>query len=184
MTIKLFSVKNILLGGILLFLSHGASSQNRRLINYTEISALIYTSSNLSNNSGLNGFRTRTGVSKLIDKNFGLGFALGTDNYRKPNGSNYNTLPITLNASYFLNPDLSELKLDAYGGYAVKLFSNLNKGVTAGAGISYSIPVNGGLNIGLQTGYNYQKIDFPQNFQLSESFDIGTFRLGLGITFK
>lgn len=184
MNIKLFSAKSILLACSLLMVSLNASSQNRRLINYTEIGALIYGSSSLSNNSGLNGFRTRTGVSKLLDKTIALGFALGTDNYRKTNGINYNTLPITVNVSYFLDPELSGLKLDAYGGYAVKLFNNLNKGLTAGAGISYSIPVNGGLNLGLQTGYNYQKIDFPMNFQLSQGFDIGTFRLGVGITFK
>ena len=184
MNIKLFSTKITLLACSLLVLSLNVSSQNRRLINYTEIGALVYGSSSLSNHSGMSRFRTRTGVSKLLDKNIGLGFALGTDNYRKTNGINYNTLPITLNVSYFLDPELSGLKFDAYGGYAVKLFNNLNKGLTAGAGISYSIPVNAGLNLGLQTGYNYQKIDFPQNFQLSESFDLGTFRLGLGITFK
>lgn len=177
-------MKNILLASFLLLISQSASSQNRRLINYTEISTLIYANSSLNNSSGLNGFRTRTGISKLLDENIGLGFALGTDNYRKTNGRNYNTLPITVNAFYFLEPDLSGLKLDVYGGYAVKLFNNLNRGLTAGAGISYSIPVNAGLNLGLQTGYNYQKIDFPTNFQISQSFDISTFRLGLGITFK
>ena len=184
MKIKLFTTKNIFIACCLLLLSLSASSQNRRLINYTEISALIYGNSSLSNSSGLNGFRTRTGVTKLLDKNIGLGFALGTDNYRKTNGINYNTLPITINAVYFLEPELSGLKLDAYGGYAIKFFNNLNKGLTAGLGISYSIPVNAGLDLGLQTGYNYQKIDFPTGFQIAESFDISTIRLGLGITFK
>ncbi|HQS52490.1 MAG TPA: hypothetical protein PLN99_11385, partial [Daejeonella sp.] len=59
-----------------------------------------------------------------------------------------------------------------------------SKGLTAGAGLSYSIPVNAGLNLGLQTGYNYQKIDFPPSFQISENFDMGTIRLGIGLTFK
>ena len=184
MKIKLFTAKNILLACCLLLVSISASSQNRRLINYTEISALIYANSTLTNGSGMNGFRTRTGVSKLLDENIGLGFALGTDNYRKTNGINYNTLPITIDLSYYLDPTLSGLKLDAYGGYAIKLFNNLDKGLTAGAGISYSIPVNAGLNLGLQTGYNYQKIDFSRRFQISQSFDVSTFRLGLGITFK
>lgn len=184
MKIKLFPAKNIRLACCLLLISLSASSQNRRLINYTEISALIYGNSTLINSSGLNGFRTRTGVSKLLDEHIGLGFALGTDNYRKTNGINYNTLPLTIDISYYLDPALSGLKLDAYGGYAVKLFNNFDKGLTAGAGISYSIPVNAGLSLGLQTGYNYQKIDFPKRFQISQSFDISTFRLGLGITFK
>ena len=179
-----FSVRILFTLTFILILSHSALSQKRRLINYTEISALIHGSTSLTDNSKLNGFRTRTGVSKLLDDHVGFGFALGTDNYRKANGSNYNTLPITLNASYYVNSDLSGLKLDAYGGYAVKLFNNLNKGLTAGAGISYSFPVNNGLNLGLQTGYNYQKIDFPSSFQLSQNFDIGSIRLGLGLTFK
>ena len=178
------SIRNIILFTAFFQISNSAWSQQRRLINYTEISALIHGSTSLAGNPTLNGFRTRTGITKLLNQNFGIGFALGTDNYRKSGGGNYNTLPITLNASYYIDPELSGLKLDAYGGYAVKLFNNLNRGLTAGAGISYSIPVNAGLSLGLQTGYNYQKIDFPANFQISENFDMGTIRLGLGLTFK
>jgi len=184
MNIKSFSPGILFLFTVFLLHSNSAISQQRRLINYTEISALIHGSTSLTGNPTFNGFRTRTGVTKLLNENFGIGFALGTDNYRKSGGGNYNTLPITLNASYYIDPQLSGLKLDAYGGYAVKLFNNLNRGLTAGAGISYSIPVNPGLNLGLQTGYNYQKIDFPTNFQISENFDIGSIRLGLGLTFK
>ncbi|MFA6944611.1 MAG: hypothetical protein WC220_01805 [Pedobacter sp.] len=179
-----FSARILFTLAFIFILSHSALSQKRRLINYTEISALIHGSTSLTDNSKLNGFRTRTGVSKLLDDHIGVGFALGTDNYRKTNGSNYNTLPITLNASYYVNPDLNGLKLDAYGGYAVKLFNNLSKGMTAGAGLSYSFSVNGGLNLGIQTGYNYQKIDYPAGFVLDNSFDISSIRLGLGITFK
>ena len=123
-------------------LSMSAKSQQRRLINYTEVSALIQNSTSLTDNSKFSGLRTRTGVTKLLDQHTGIGFALGTDNYRKGNGASYNTLPITLNASYYLNPDLIGLKVDIYGGYAVKLFNNLNKGLTAGAGLSYSLSVN------------------------------------------
>jgi len=177
-TAQLFFISAICL------MSLSAKSQQRRLINYTEVSALIQSSTSLTDNSKFSGFRTRTGITKLLDEHVGIGFALGTDNYRKANGANYNTLPITLNASYYLNSDLSGLKADVYGGYAVKLFNNMNKGLTAGAGLSYSFPVNKGLNIGLQTGYNYQKIDFPANFMLDNSFDIGSIRLGIGLTFK
>ncbi len=184
MNIKSFSQGILFLFVALLLLSNSALSQQRRVINYTEISALIHSSTSLIGNPTFNGFRTRTGITKLLNDNFGLGFALGSDNYRKSGGGNYNTLPITLNASYYIDPKLSGLKLDAYGGYSVKLFNNLSKGLTAGAGISYSIPVNAGLNLGIQTGYNYQKIDFPTNFQISENFDMGSIRLGLGITFK
>ncbi|MDP3469698.1 MAG: hypothetical protein Q8S11_15260 [Daejeonella sp.] len=184
MNIKSFSPGILFLFAVFLLHSNSAIAQQRRLINYTEISALIHGSTSLTGNPTFNGFRTRTGVTKLLNENFGIGFALGTDNYRKSGGGNYNTLPITLNASYYIDPQLNGLKLDAYGGYAVKLFNNLNRGLTAGAGISYSIPVNPGLNLGLQTGYNYQKIDFPTNFQVSENFDIGSIRLGLGLTFK
>ncbi len=184
MNIKSFSPQYLFLFAALILLSNTALSQPRRLINYTEISALIHGSTSLTGNPTFNGFRTRTGVTKLLNQGFGIGFALGTDNYRKSGGGNYNTLPITLNASYYIDPKLSGLKLDAYGGYAVKLFNNLSKGLTAGAGLSYSLPVNAGLNLGLQTGYNYQKIDFPASFQVSENFDMGTIRLGLGITFK
>jgi len=184
MTIKSLSLGILFLSvGCLCFNKH-ALSQKRRLVNFTEISGLIQVNSSIAENTTVNGFRTRTGVTKLLTENFGIGFALGTDNYRKSGGGNYNTLPITINASYYVDPNLSGLKLDAYGGYAVKLFNNLNKGLTAGAGISYSIPVNPGLNLGLQTGYNYQKIDFPVNFQLLENFDVGTIRLGLALTFK
>lgn len=184
MTIKSNPSNAVFLSLCLLLISNVVFSQQRRSINYTEISTLIYNNSSLTAGSAINGFRTRTGISKLLDKNFGLGLAIGTDNYRKSGGGNYNTLPLTVNASYYLDPTLNGLKLDAYGGYAVKLFNNLSKGFTAGAGISYALPINGGLNLGLQTGYNYQKIDFPTNFQLSENFNIGTLRLGLGITFK
>lgn len=159
-------------------------AQRKKVINYTEISALIHGSTSLTDNSELNGFRTRTGVSRLISENLGFGFALGTDNFKNAGGKTYNTLPLTLNASYFFNPELSGLKADLYGGYAVKLFNNLSKGLTAGAGLSYSFPVNSGLNLGIQTGYNYQKIDYPMGFVLGSSFDISSIRLGLGITFK
>lgn len=164
--------------------SQNTYSQKRRLVNYTEISALIHNSNSLNNNSKFNGFRTRTGVSKVLKDHIALGLALGTDNYRKVNGSIYNTLPITLNASYYLNSDLSGLRGDIYGGYAVKLFSNFNRGLTAGAGVSYSFPINEGLNVGLQTGYNYQEIDFPSTFITETNFNMGSIRLGLGITFK
>lgn len=184
MKMKSFCTKYLLFLTAICFLSQSAWSQKRRLINYTEISALIHNSTSLNDNSKFNGFRTRTGISKLIDDHLALGLALGTDNYRKVNANNYNTLPITINASYFFNSDLSGLKADVYGGYAVKLFSNLNKGLTAGAGISYSVPLNSGLNLGLQTGYNYQKIDFPSSFIIDNSFDIGSIRLGIGLTFK
>ncbi|HQS52491.1 MAG TPA: hypothetical protein PLN99_11390, partial [Daejeonella sp.] len=127
MNIKSFSLRSLFLFAALLLLSNSAISQQRRLINYTEISALIHGSTSLTGNPTFNGFRTRTGITKLLNENFGIGFALGTDNYRKSGGGNYNTLPITLNAAYYLDPKLSGLKLDAYGGYAVKLFNNLSK---------------------------------------------------------
>ena len=180
MKLKAFLFLFALLG----FCCSEVNAQRKKVINYTEISALIQSSTSQTGNSKLNGFRTRTGVTKLVSENFGFGFALGTDNYKNSSGRTYNTLPLTLNGSYFLDPELSGLKLDFYGGYAVKLFNNLNKGLTAGAGLSYSFPVNGGLNLGIQTGYNYQKIDYPDNFVLDNSFDIGSIRLGLGITFK
>lgn len=168
---------------ILSIISLNSYSQKRKIINYTELGGLIHSSNSLGDNSEFNGFRTRTGITRIIQDHFGLGFALGTDNYRKKNAGNYNTLPITLNAAYFFNSDLNGLKADIYGGYAVKLFDNLNRGLTAGAGLSYSIPVTPGLDLGLQTGYNYQQIDFPSRF-VQEDFNLGSFRIGLGITFK
>ncbi len=178
---KFFYYKYLLI--ILLSIFSVKSYSQRKIINYTEIGALIHSSNSIGDDSKLNGFRTRTGISRIIQEHFGLGIALGTDNYRRSNGGNYNTLPITANASYFFNSDFSGLKADVYGGYAVKLFNNLSRGLTAGAGLSYSVPVNKGLNLGLQTGYNYQQIDFPSTF-VDNGFDIGSFRLGLGITFK
>lgn len=158
-------------------------SQERKVINYTEVGALIHISNSSAAGSPVNAFRTRTGISRIIRDHFGIGFALGTDNYRRTNAGSYNTLPLTLNASYFLSPDLSGLKADVYAGYAVKLFNDFNKGLTAGGGLSYSVPVNNGLNLGIQTGYNYQEIDYPLSF-MENSFTIGTFRLGVGVTFK
>lgn len=177
-TIKILLITSILT------LSQLVHAQQKRLINYTEISALVHNSTSLSGNPTFQGFRTRTGMTKLISDHLGIGFALGTDNYRKASGASYNTVPITLNGSYFLNSDLTGLKLDIYGGYAVKLFDNFNRGLTAGAGLSYSFPVNSTFNLGLQTGYNYQKIDYPANYRLGESFDLANFRLGIGLTFK
>lgn len=180
----IFNHKHLLVLIAICLLSQSAWSQSRRIINYTEIGALIHNSTSLNDNSKFNGFRTRTGISKLLDDHIALGFALGTDNYKKASGGNYNTLPITLNTSWYMNSDLSGLKADIYGGYAVKLFSNLNRGLTGGVGLSYSFPLNSGMNLGLQTGYNYQKIDFPSSFTFDNNFDIGSIRLGLGITFK
>lgn len=165
-------------------LSQVVNAQQKRLINYTEIGALIHNSTSLGGNTTFSGFRTRTGITKLVSNHLGLGLALGTDNYRKTSGASYNTIPITINGSYFLNSDLSGLKLDVYGGYAPRLFDNLTKGMTAGAGLSYSFPVSNGLNLGLQTGYNYQKIDFPASYRLGESFNLDNIRLGIGLTFK
>lgn len=158
-------------------------SQGRKIINYTEVGGLIHLNNSLGNNSEFNAFRTRTGITRIIKGNYGLGFALGTDNYKRTDGATYNTLPITLNAAYFFNPELTGFKVDAYGGYSIKLFDNLNRGLAAGAGLSYSISVNKGLNLGVQTGYNYQEIDFPSTF-FQQSFNLGSFRIGLGITFK
>lgn len=178
-----FNYCKYLLFILLSFFSITSYSQERKIINYTEIGALLHSSNSIGGSSKFTGFRTRTGVSRIIQEHFGLGIALGTDNYRRENAGNYNTLPITANASYFFNSDFSGLKADVYGGYSVKLFNNLSRGLTAGAGISYSIPVNSGLNLGLQTGYNYQEIDFPSTF-VDSGFNIRSFRLGLGITFK
>lgn len=158
-------------------------SQDRKVVNYTEIGGLIHQSNTLGNNTEFNAFRTRTGITRIIKSNYGVGFALGTDNYKRNNGASYNTLPITINAAYFFNPDLTGFKADVYGGYSIKIFNNLNRGFTAGAGLSYSVSVNKGLNLGLQTGYNYQQIDYPANF-FQESFTLGSYRIGLGITFK
>ncbi|MGV3684678.1 MAG: hypothetical protein ACO1NS_03565 [Daejeonella sp.] len=160
-----------------------SSFSQRKIINYTEVGGLIHQSNTAGDNSKFNGFRTRTGVTRVIQEHYGLGFALGTDNYKKSSGENYNTLPLTLTAAYYFNPELTGLKADVYGGYAIKLFSNLNRGLTAGAGLSYSVAVNKGMNLGLQTGYNYQQIDFPSTF-FQESFNLGSYRIGLGITFK
>ncbi len=159
------------------------ATAQRKVINYTEAGALIHVTNSLADGSSFSAFRTRTGMTRIISEHYGLGIALGTDNYRKRNAGSYNTLPITANAAYFFNPDLHGLKADVYAGYAVRLFNNFNRGLTAGAGLSYSVPVNAGLNLGLQTGYNYQEIDFPNSF-ITQDFNIGTFRLGLGITFK
>ena len=178
---KLIPLKYLLLSGLCV-MAVGSYAQMRKVINYTEIGALIHES-NTAGTTKFNAFRTRTGITRVIANNFGVGFALGTDNYKRSGGANYNTLPITLNAAYFFKPDFTGLKVDLYGGYAVKLFNNFNRGLTAGAGISYSVPVNKGLNLGLQTGYNYQEIDFPSRF-VQQDFNLGSIRLGLGITFK
>jgi hypothetical protein len=167
----------------LLVLSAFNSYSQRKVINYTEVGGLIHQTNSQGGGSKFNAFRTRTGITRIIQQNFGLGFALGTDNYRRNDGANYNTLPITLNAAYFFNPDLTGFKADVYGGYSIKLFDNLNRGITAGAGLSYSVSVNKGMNLGLQTGYNYQEIDYPSTF-FQPSFNLGSYRIGLGITFK
>jgi hypothetical protein len=171
------------LSAIILCLSTQSSFSQKKVINYTEVGGLIHQNNTAGDNSTFNGFRTRTGFTRIIQENYGLGVALGTDNYRKSTGGNYNTFPFTLTAAYFFNPELTGLKADIYGGYAVKLFNNLNRGLTAGVGLSYSVAVNQSMNLGLQTGYNYQQIDFPSTF-FQESFNLGSYRLGLGITFK
>ncbi len=158
-------------------------SQGRKVINYTEVGGLIHLSNTFGSNAEFNAFRTRTGITRIINQNYGLGVALGTDNYKRSTGATYNTLPITLNAAYFFNPELTGFKVDAYGGYSIKLFDNLNRGLTAGAGLSYSVSVNKGMNLGVQTGYNYQQIDYPSTF-FQEGFKLNSFRIGLGITFK
>ncbi len=179
---KLFPFKYLFLT-LLCLCAFQSFSQGRKVINYTEIGGLIHQSNTFGDNAEFNAFRTRTGITRIISENYGLGLALGTDNYKRSNGATYNTLPITINAAYFFNPDLTGFKADVYGGYSIKLFDNLNRGVTAGAGLSYSVSVNKGINLGLQTGYNYQEIDFPATF-FQSSFNMGSFRIGLGITFK
>lgn len=179
---KSFSIKYLLILSFYL-ITFDSYSQARKIINHTEIGGLIHQSNTVGNNSKLNAFRTRTGITRIINENYGLGLALGTDNYKRNDGATYNTLPITLNAAYFFNPDLSGFKADVYGGYSIRIFDNLNRGLTAGVGLSYSVPVNKGLNLGLQTGYNYQEIDFPSNF-FQQSFTMGSYRIGLAVTFK
>jgi hypothetical protein len=164
-------------------LAFDSFSQGRKIINYTEAGVLLHQSNSLGTGAQFTAFRTRTGITRVIKDKLGLGFALGTDNYRRNDGANYNTLPITLNAAYFFNPDFTGFKADVYGGYSIKLFDYLNRGVTAGAGLSYSVGINRGMNLGLQTGYNYQEIDYPSTF-FQPGFNMGSYRLGLGITFK
>jgi hypothetical protein len=77
MNIKSFSLRNLFLFAALILFSNSAISQQRRLINYTEISALIHGSTSLAGSPTLNGFRTRTGITKLLNENFGIGFAIG-----------------------------------------------------------------------------------------------------------
>lgn len=169
---------------ILFLISSTAFAQGSKIINYSEVGALINSYTSLDDGSSLNAFRTRTGLSKLITDNFGLGFALGTDNYKRSNGSTFNMIPISLNASFYPNPELTGFRADVYGGYAVKIFENHSRGLMAGAGLGYGFQIGGGRSIlGIQTGYNYQEFDFPSNF-VNESFQLGTIRLGLGITFK
>lgn len=177
------SLLKFLILTVLCYTSLNSYSQGRKFVNYTEIGGLIHQSNTLGNNSEFNAFRTRTGITRIINENYGVGFALGTDNYKRNDGATFNTLPITVNAAYFFNPELTGFKADIYGGYSIKFFENLNRGLTAGAGLSYSVAVNKGLNLGLQTGYNYQEIDFSSNF-FQKPFNMGSFRIGLGITFK
>ncbi|WP_411273626.1 hypothetical protein [Daejeonella sp.] len=179
---KSFQIKFLTLP-FLCILALNSYSQGRKVVNYTEIGGLIHQSNTLGTNSEFNAFRTRSGITRVINENYGLGLALGTDNYKKNDGATFNTLPITINAAYFFNPDLTGFKADVYGGYSIKLFNNINRGITAGAGLSYSISVNNSLNLGLQTGYNYQEIDFPSGF-FKQSFTMGSYRIGLGVTFK
>lgn len=178
---KLSTTKYLLIFSLCFFVNQAYSQ--RKVINYTEIGGLINWNNSIGNNSKFNGFRARTGITRIIQEHFGLGIALGTDNYRRNTGENYNTLPITANGSYFFNSDFTGFKADIYAGYSVNVFNNFNKGLTAGAGLSYSLPVNAGMNLGLQTGYNYQEIDFPSRF-VQTKFNVGALRLGLGITFK
>lgn len=177
------SLLKFLILTLLCYTSLDSYSQGRKVINYTEIGGLIHQSNTLGNNSKFNALRTRSGITRIINENYGVGLALGTDNYKRNDGASFNTLPITVNAAYFFNPELTGFKADIYGGYSIKIFENLNRGLTAGAGLSYSVAVNKGLNLGLQTGYNYQEIDFPSNF-FQKPFNMGSFRIGLGITFK
>lgn len=179
---KLSPIKHLFIIGLCLG-SFNSFSQGRKIINYTEVGVLLHHSNSLGTTEEFTAFRTRTGITRIISENLGLGFALGTDNYKRNDGANYNTLPITVNAAYFFNPDFTGFKANVYGGYSVKLFESLNREITAGAGLSYSISVNSGMNLGLQTGYNYQEIDYPSTF-FQPSFNMGSFRLGLGITFK
>lgn len=158
-------------------------AQQSKIINYSEVGALLNSYASVDDGSTFNGFRTRTGLSKLLTNNVAVGFALGTDNYKRSNGSTYNLIPISINASLYPNSNLTGFRADVYGGYSVKLFRNHSRGLLAGAGLGYGFLVGPRTILGIQSGYNYQELEFPSDF-ISRNFQLGTFRLGVGITFK
>ncbi|MXV49583.1 hypothetical protein GS399_01250 [Pedobacter sp. HMF7647] len=183
---------------VLLFLfsvlaTANASAQRRRGYSYTEIGYLANINGSTPYGR-LNAFRISTGLGKMVTDKVSLGFAITSDSYSEGSSQSdfqdyrsrtyFNVLPITLNAAYFINPDLSGVHLDLYGGYAPAIFRSYNQGFNAGAGVAYGFRISPGFIINAQTGYNYQQLDTGGSGPASiGDANVSTIRISVGLMF-
>jgi hypothetical protein len=182
--------KQLFTTGILLFLGlvivNGQTSKS--IYNVNEIEYLIGTGTNDPNISSMNAIRIRTGIATSITQSMSLGISLGTDAYRNSNGlfgQYFNTLPVVGKLTYFKKQDFSGLNADLYSGYAIRAFSNFEKGLTLGTGIGYNFKSRKHSNFGVKTGYNFQQIAHRRfsNNQL-KNLNLHSIRLGVKFILK
>lgn len=128
-----------------------------------------------------NGNSIQTINGYFISPNFSLGLGIGLERFNSPNA---NTLPIFLDARYYLENDYNSLYGYANAGFLSKLDSSFNKGGMLGAGVGYKFFINSNKTIALMSDIGFYhrlvKIPFNNNPNTSDlilngfSFSIGT----------
>lgn len=182
-------LKIILLFITILFLNKLSFAQsNNKLIYGVDLGYLLGENSNSISNKEYNALRIKGSLSYLVKEKLAVGFSIGTDNYRekerKKFSSFYNTLPISLNGTYFLNNDLNGLFANASLGYAPKVFNNFEKGLNLGVGVGYAFTLGKATNTNLKIGYNLQKINNAQFINSTYSdLNLSSLVITIGITF-
>lgn len=128
-----------------------------------------------------NGNSIQTINGYFISPKFSLGLGIGLERFNNPNA---NTLPIFLDARYYLENDYNSLYGYTNVGFLSKFDSSFNKGGMLGAGIGYKFFINSSKTIALMSDIGYYhrlvKISFDNNPNTSDlimngfSFSIGT----------
>ncbi len=190
---------------IWLFLSFNSYSQeenkkdsykNKRYFNITKFTHYRVNSANLEfididnsitrndakeNTSNGNSLQTINGY--FITPKFSLGLGIGLERFNNPNA---NTLPIFLDARYYLEDNYNSFYGFIDVGFLSKLDNSFRKGGMIGGGIGYKFFVNSNKTFTLLTdlGYYHRLIKIPfDNIPNSSDLIMNGFSFSIGTIF-
>ncbi|HAC24117.1 MAG TPA: hypothetical protein DCE81_04300 [Cytophagales bacterium] len=132
--------------------------------------------------------RLRLTASKPFGRHLMIGIGAGLDGYHDPQ---YNTLPVVLDAKYFLTEKIRSLFVSVNSGMALKLSENFTSGFTGAFNVGYRVPSGRRARICLEIGLNIQQFSqvnitvltpFGPEFR-NDTFILKTFAVNVGILF-